>query len=58
MSDIFICIGISASLFCVCIVGCSFMVCDKISDLTHELWELRMDLKQSKDTKKRDKHNV
>lgn len=46
MSDIFICIGISATLFCVCIVGCSFILSDKIRDLTHEVWELRMDLRK------------
>jgi hypothetical protein len=40
---------ISVALFFVCIIGCSFMLCDKISDLTHEMRELRMDLKRGED---------
>lgn len=49
MSDLFVCIGISVALLCACIVGCSFMLRDKISDLTREIWGLRMDLKRGED---------
>ena len=46
MSEIVACIGISIAVLCVSIVGCSLMLFDKISELTHEIWELRMDLKR------------
>ena len=49
MSELVACIGISFAVLCVSIVGCSIMLCDKISELTHEIWELRMDLKRGKD---------
>ena len=39
-------LGISIAVICATIIGCSFMLCDKISSLTHEIWELRMDLEQ------------
>lgn len=38
-------IGIDIAILCVCVVGCAFMIGDKISGLTHEIWELRMDMK-------------
>ena len=46
MSELVACIGISVALLCASIVGCSFGLFDKISELTHEIWELRMDLEQ------------
>lgn len=46
MSELVACIGISVAVLCVSIVGCSLMLCDKISGLIHEIWELRMDLEQ------------
>lgn len=49
MSDLFVCIGMSVASLCVCIVGCSFMLHYRISDLTREIRELRMDLKQGED---------
>lgn len=52
MSELFACIGIVFSLLCVCVVGCAFMLCDKISGLTHEIWELRMDLKRREDERR------
>lgn len=48
MSELSACLGISVALLCACIVGCAFMICDKISGLTHEIWELRLDLKKEK----------
>jgi len=45
MNDLFTCLGISTAILGVCIVGSAFMICDKISSLTHEIWELRIDLK-------------
>ena len=39
-------IGVAIAVLCVTIVGCSLMLCDKISSLTHEIWELRMDLQR------------
>lgn len=41
-------IGIDIAILSLCIVGCSFMICNKISGLTHEIWELRLDLKKEK----------
>ena len=43
MSEIVACIGISIAVLCVSIVASSIMLCDKISSLTHEICELRMD---------------
>lgn len=45
MSEPLTCISVCISVLCMCIVGCAFMICDKISGLTHEIWELRMDMK-------------
>lgn len=41
MSDLITCIGVSVALFSVCIAGCTFIIGDKISDLSHEIRELR-----------------
>lgn len=49
MNELFACLGISFALLCMCVVGCAFMICDKISSLTHEIWELRLDLKRGED---------
>ena len=49
MSELLTCISVCISLSCMCIVGCAFMICDKISGLTHEILELRMDLKRGED---------
>lgn len=46
MSELVACIGISVAVLCVTIVGSTLMLCDKISSLTHEIWELRMDLQR------------
>lgn len=45
-------ISIAIAVLCVCIVGFSLMLCDKISSLTHEIWELRMDLKRGENDEK------
>lgn len=49
MSELVACIGISVAVLCMTIVGCSLILFDKISDLTHEIWELRMDLQRGED---------
>lgn len=52
MSELVACIGISVAVLCMSIVGCSCMMCEKISDLMHEIWELRMDLQRGENDEK------